>query len=165
MYWIELSSGRAISFVASILQYVAMIHGLKGSTFTCRTTWLNQVSTAVGPLCQRMSWHPLQISWRSAAFYNVNFSLKCWKLHWHILQQTPKCFHAVRTTQSLESDQSDTTICASVKVSDYYTVQAGSVCGSPLSAPTLTLSIKTSIWAPLYPAGSHWSSVCNPPWV
>ena len=68
----------------------------------------------------------LQISWRSAAFYIVNLGLKCRKLHWHTSQQTPKCSRAVLTPQSLESDQSDTAICASVKVSDYYRVDSSS---------------------------------------
>lgn len=68
----------------------------------------------------------LQISWCSAAFYIVNLCLKCRKLHWHTSQQTPKCSRVVCTPQSLESDQSDTAICASVNVSDYYTVDSSS---------------------------------------
>lgn len=36
-------------------------------------------------------------------------------------QQTPKWSSAVGTPQSLESDQLDTAVCLSVKVSDYYT--------------------------------------------
>lgn len=70
--------------------------------------------------------HTLQISWCSAAFYIVNLCLKCWKLHWHTSRQTPKCSCVVCTPQSLEYDQSDTAICASVKVSDYYTVDSSS---------------------------------------
>lgn len=107
---------------------VTMTLGQKDNAVTCNTTWSNQISTAVGPLCQGMPWHhsPLQISWCSAGFYIVNLGLKCRKLRWHTSQQTPKCSHAVCTPQSLESDQSDTAICASVKVSDYYTVDSSS---------------------------------------
>lgn len=38
---------------------MTMACGLKDSTFTCNTTQHSQISTAVGPLCQRMSWHLL----------------------------------------------------------------------------------------------------------
>lgn len=75
--------------------------------------------------------HALQISQCSAASYIANFCLKCRKLHWRPSQQTSKCVPppptpAVYTPQSLESNQSDTAICAWVKESDYYTVDSSS---------------------------------------
>ncbi len=54
-----MSDGRGINFAASILWYVAVIHRLKDSNLTCHTTWPNQISAAVCPLCQIMSWHVL----------------------------------------------------------------------------------------------------------
>lgn len=139
-------------------QHSHLQHNAKSNLRSCRSIMPKNVLASLA----------LQISWCSAAFFIVNLGLKCRKLHWHTSQQTAKCSHAACTPQSLESDQSDTAICASVKVSDYYTVDSSSwicVCGSPLSAPTISLLIKTSIWAPLYPAGSHWSSIRNPPWA
>lgn len=68
----------------------------------------------------------LQISCCSAALYIVKLGLKCRKLHWHTSQQSPKWSDAVCVPQSLDSDQSDGAICASVKVSDYYTVDSSS---------------------------------------
>lgn len=70
----------------------------------------------------------LQISCCSAALYIVKLGLKCWKLHWHTSQQSPKCSDAVWAPQSLDSDQSDRAICASVKVSDYYTDSSSWIC-------------------------------------
>lgn len=91
----------------------------KSNLYSCRSIMPKNVLASLA----------LQISWCSDTFYILNMSLKCRKLLWHISQQKPKCSHAVCTPQSLESDQSDAAICASVKVSDYYTVDSsGWIC-------------------------------------
>ena len=94
----------------------------------------------------------------------------CWGSNvWHTSLQTHKCSGAACSPQSLESDQSDAAICASVKVADRYTVDGSSwirvrlATVSQLQPPTLLIT--TSIWAPLSHAGGHWSSLCHPPWA
>lgn len=72
----------------------------------------------------------LQFSRCSAASYIANFSLKCRKIALAPLtadiQMCPVPPPAVYTPQSLESNQSDTAICAWVKESDYYTADSSS---------------------------------------
>lgn len=87
------------------------------------------------------------------------------KLHWHNLRQTPPNFPLRR---ALESDRWDAAICLGISERLFHSGRFNLdpwVCCSPLSAPTPSLLIKTSIWAPLQPAGSHWSSIHNPPWA
>lgn len=105
---------------------MTMACGLNVSTLTCTIT--QPTLSSCKSLCQRMSWqlflsesHDVQ-----AAFYTVNLCLKCQKLHWHTSQQARKCSHGVSTPHLLGIDQSDVTICAWVKVNDYYTVDCSS---------------------------------------
>lgn len=88
----------------------------KSNLYSCRSIMPKNVLASLA----------LHVSWCSSALCIVNLGLKCWKLHWHTSQQTSKCPHAACTPQSLESDQSDTAICAPVKVSDYYTADSSS---------------------------------------
>lgn len=87
----------------------------KSNHYTCRSITPKNVLASLA-----------QISWCLAASYVVNLGVKFWKLHWRTSQQSPKCCRAVPTLQSLESDQLDTAICASVKMSDYYTADSSS---------------------------------------
>lgn len=130
LFFSRMSNRRGMNCAASIMWNVAETCGLKDGTLTCHTTWPNQISTAVGPLCQRMSWHLLH---RESHDVQQPFILWIWVWNAENCIGTHHsrhpCSRAVCTPQSLESDQSDTAICASVKVNDYCTVDSsGRIC-------------------------------------
>lgn len=105
------------------LHNVAMMLGLKDTTLTCITTGPNQISTAVGPLCQKMPWR-LKISWCSAGFYVGSKMLKITLAH--LTADTKMVLLCVQPSDFGVRPIRQSAICSSVKVSDYYTADSSS---------------------------------------
>lgn len=140
-----------------------MACGLNVSTLTCTATQPSLSSCK--SLCQRISWHLLLRKSHDvqAAFYTVIFMSKMPKIALGHLtagtQMLPWCVYP--------SSVGDRPIrchnqCPS---KNEWLLHRRTVWISPLLAPNISLLIKASIWTPLYPGGSHWSSICNQPWV
>lgn len=92
--------------------------------------------------------------------------LKCQKLHRHTPQQAHKCSHGVSTPHLLEIDQSDVTISARVKMNGYCTVDcSGWNCVHLTTISSKHKSLDQSKHLDSIIPCSHWSSICNQPWV
>lgn len=114
------------------------------------------ISTAVHPLHPRMSWHLTLSESHDALQPSILWIYVCSAnktLHWLASQPAFKCapveadFTTTTPSPSLETEQSDATVRAQVKVTDCRTADSSSWTGaSALSAPTTGLLIKARPW-------------------